>query len=162
MMIEFRPIRKEERQLLWNINQKYLYEMTLYYPDTMDAQGEYHYGDFDAYFADPKRKALFLFHDEVLVGFAMLHSDSYIGREADFVMAQFTVFPSYRKKHFALDAARQILSAHRGRWEIKYNERNVGAKRLWNAVAAPYNPVLHRLNDEETVLSFCNETASAL
>ena len=35
-----------------------------------------------------------------------------------------------------------------------YNEKNGGAKKLWNAVAAPYNPEVYHLNVEETVFSF--------
>ena len=30
-MIRLQAVRKEDRDLLWNINQKYLYEMTIYY-----------------------------------------------------------------------------------------------------------------------------------
>ena len=45
-------------------------------------------------------------------------------------MAEFTIFPAYRRKHYALDAARMILTDHPGKWEIKH------------------------LNEEETVLVF--------
>lgn len=34
------------------------------------------------------------------------------------------------------------------------NEKNTGAKKLWNIVAAPYGPEVHHLNEEETVLAF--------
>ncbi|MBQ6780402.1 MAG: hypothetical protein IJP62_04135 [Treponema sp.] len=47
-----------------------------------------------------------------------------------------------------------ILEKHRGKWEIKYNEKNVAAKNLWNTVAAQFMPTVHHLNDEETVLAF--------
>ena len=45
-------------------------------------------------------------------------------------------------------------SKHPGKWEIKYNEKNCAAKRLWNTVSAPYAPEVHHLNEEETVLVF--------
>ena len=32
-MIELQTVQAKDRDLLWNINQKYLYEMTLYYDD---------------------------------------------------------------------------------------------------------------------------------
>ena len=32
-MIRLQEVKAEERELLWNINQKYQYEMTKYYPD---------------------------------------------------------------------------------------------------------------------------------
>ena len=77
-------VRQEDRERLWNINQKYLYEMTNYYDDEMDSLGNLHYGYFDAYFTDPKRKALFLYEENVLVGFAMIHPYSNMDEEPVF------------------------------------------------------------------------------
>ncbi len=89
-----------------------------------------------------------------MVGFAMINPYSYIGGCPDHVLAEFTIFPSYRGKHLAHAAADRILAAYPGRWEIKYSERNAAARRLWQRVTAPYHPVVHRLNEEETVLAF--------
>ena len=155
-MIRLQAVLKENRDLLWNLNQKYLYEMTLYYPDPMDENGNYHYGHFDEYFTDPRREAFFLRADDTMVGFAMLCPYSNIGKKPDYTMAEFTIFPAYRRKHYALDVANLILAGHPGLWEIKYNEKNAGAKRLWTAVTAPYRPTVHRLNEEETVFEFVN------
>ncbi|MCR5355885.1 MAG: hypothetical protein K6E63_00625 [Lachnospiraceae bacterium] len=69
-------------------------------------------------------------------------------------MAEFTIFPIHRRKHYALDAARMILTERPGKWEIKYNEKNTAAKKLWNTVLAPYKPQIHHLNEVETVLVF--------
>ena len=79
---------------------------------------------------------------------------SNIEQNPDYTMAEFTVFPAYRRKHFAIDAVEMILDKHPGKWEIKYNEKNGGAKNLWNTVAAPCDPEVHHLNEEETVLAF--------
>ena len=153
-MIRLRTVQVKDRDLLWNINQKYLYEMTNFYDDPMDENGNYHYGHFDEYFTDPRRTAYFIYNDDALIGFAFLCPYSNIGQEPDHTMAEFTIFPAYRRKHFALDAARMILKDRPGKWEIKYNEKNPAGKRLWNTVAAPYAPEMHHLNEEETVLVF--------
>ena len=153
-MIRLQTVQAKDRELLWNINQKYLYEMTNFYDDPMDENGNYHYGHFDEYFSDPKRTAYFIYNDDILIGFAMLCPYSYIDQDPDYTMAEFTVFPAYRRKHFALDAAKIILENHPGKWEIKYNEKNSGAKKLWNALTEPYVVTMHHLNEEETALSF--------
>ena len=72
-MLELIPAAQEDRALLFNLNQKYLYEMTNFYDDPMDAEGNYHYGHFEAYFTDPARTALLIYSDGRLAGFAMLH-----------------------------------------------------------------------------------------
>lgn len=51
-----------------------------------------------------------------------------INQNPDYTMAEFTIFPSFRRNHFAFDAVKMILERHRGKWEIKYNEKNAGAK----------------------------------
>ncbi len=154
IMIKLIPVKKEEKELLWNINQKYLYEMTMFYPDVMDILGNYHYGHFDEYFIDPERKAFFIYSDDTMVGFVMIHPYSVINQHPDYTMAEFTIFPSYRRCHLALDTANLILSTYKGNWEIKYNEKNKGAKMLWHTVTAPYSPKVYHLNEEETVLVF--------
>ena len=153
-MIILRTVKEKDRDLLWNINQKYLYEMTNFYDDPMDENGNYHYGHFDEYFTDPMRTAYFIYSDDSLIGFAFICPYSNIGQDPDYTMAEFTIFPIHRRKHYALDAARMILTEHPGKWEIKYNEKNTAAKKLWNTVLAPYKPLIHHLNEVETVLVF--------
>ncbi len=153
-MIRLDPVSADQKDLLWNVNQKYLYEMTKYYPDDMDGNGNYTYGYFDEYFTDPLRRAFFISDDSIKVGFLMINPYSYVDAAPDYVMAEFTVFPSYRKRGYAKEAVKLVFSTFRGKWEIKYNENNVGAKALWTSVTAKYDPKVHRLSDNETVLEF--------
>lgn len=153
-MLELVEVKPEDKTLLWNIHQKYLYEMTNFYNNDMDAEGNYHYGYFDAYFQEPERKALFLFREGQLAGFAMINPYSYIGKSPDHVLAEFTIFPRFRRKHLAQEAADLIFRQNKGSWEVKYNEANAPAKALWNKVTAKYYPQRISLNPTETVLSF--------
>ena len=153
-MTELRPVSGQDKELLWNINQKYLYEMTNYYDDMMDECGNYHYGHFDEYFTDPLRTAYFIYSDGALVGFVMVNPYSNLDLAPDHTIAEFTIFPAYRRRGLAREAANAVLDMHRGVWEIKYNEKNTGAKMLWNEIAEPYSPKVYRLNENETVLLF--------
>ena len=45
-------------------------------------------------------------------------------------MAEFTIFPTYRNKHYAREAVKLIFDTYKGKWEIKYNENNIKAKNL--------------------------------
>ena len=153
-MIRLAEALPKDRELLWNIHQKYLHEMTNYYDNEMDEQGNYHYGYFDAYFTEPERRAFLIYTDDRLAGFAMVNPYSYIGGKADYVLAEFTVFPAFRRKGIAMEAARRILDMFGGCWEIKYNEKNTGAKQLWNRVTEIYSPERHAYSETETVLAF--------
>ena len=153
-MIILKKVIEADRDLLWNINQKYLYEMTNFYDDPMDENGNYHYGYFDEYFIDPKRVAYFIYNDEALIGFVMINPYSYIGQNPDHVMAEFTIFPQYRRHHYAYDVAMLVLSKHPGKWEIKYNEKNEPAKKLWTKLASHYHYEVVNLTDKEIILVF--------
>ena len=154
LMITLKKVKVSDRDLLWNINQKYLYEMTNFYDDPMDENGNYHYGYFDEYFTDLNRVAYFIYSDKTLIGFVLLNPYSYIGQSPDYVMAEFTIFPQYRRCHYAYEAATLVLLKHPGNWEIKYNEKNRPAKSLWIKIASKYDYKTISLNNEETVLVF--------
>ncbi len=153
-MVTLKEVRPEDRELLYNINQKYLYEMTNFYDDPMDGAGNYHYGYFDEYFTDPERKAFFIFSDERLAGFAMVNPYSFTGREADRVMAEFTVFPAFRRRGIASKAAGLMISSFPGRWEIKYSTKNAAAAALWTGLTAKYGPETVETGEFERVLVF--------
>ena len=155
-MIELAPVKEADRELFWNINQKYLYEMTMYYPDKMDEIGNLHYGFFDKYFTDPKRKAFFIYNDSEMVGFVMINPYSVINHTPDYTMAEFTIFPSYRRNRLATEAVRLIFSRYQGKWEIKFNEKNTAAKSFWTKQTAEFSPSFYHLNEMETVIEFVN------
>lgn len=152
-----KQVTDEDRELLWNINQKYLYEMTHFYDDPMDEAGNYHYGFFDEYFIDPKRQAWLFYEGDQLVGFAFMHPYSQLHEHVEWVLAEFTIFPHFRGRHLAYEAINLLLASHPGRWEIKYNEKNHPAKKLWHQVTAPYHPQIIHLNEWETVFAFTYE-----
>ena len=92
-MIELQLVKDSEKELLYNIFQKYLYEMTKYYDDEMDDKGNYLYRYFDNYFVEPTRKALFIIRDSKIVGFMMLNNHSYVNQKPDHVISEFSIFP---------------------------------------------------------------------
>ena len=153
-MLRLQTVRKEDHDLLYNINQKYLYEMTNFYDDPMDENGNYGYGYFEDYFSNPKRKAFFLYNDQTLIGFAMICPYSYINAHPDHVMAEFTVFPYFRRQGTGREAVRQLFARYPGSWELKYNRKNTTAVKFWTAVTAPYRPRCRAYSPAEDVLVF--------
>ena len=131
-MITLKEVTEDEKKILWNMMQKYLYEMTQYYPDEMDENGNYQYRYFDDYFTETERKAYFILNDRTFVGFAMLNPYSYINHRPDLVISEFCIFPSYRKKHLASEAAQMILDLHafiilmmkKQSWNFQINKRS--------------------------------------
>ena len=153
-MIALKKIELPDKSRFWNIFQKYLYEMTNYYDMDMDALGNFPYKYFGSYFEDSEREAVFIYDDGVLVGFAMINDYSCLGSRIDYAMGEFTIFPQYRRKRLGMKAVQEIFARHRGRWEIKYSNRNKAAEALWTNASEQYAPVISPYGRDEAVLSF--------
>lgn len=83
-----------------------------------------------------------------------LNQYSHIGEKPDHAVAEFCVLPKYRNAHVARQTVEILYKNCPGKWEIKYCSRNIPASRLWNQTAKSYHPIMHRLTEDETVLSF--------
>ena len=58
-MITLHPVKPEEKEILWNYLQKYLYELSGIYGLELDENGNFPYPYFEPYFSDEKRRAFF-------------------------------------------------------------------------------------------------------
>ena len=156
-MTELRRVKNEEKTLLFNLLQKYLYEMSGVYGDDIDAAGNYAYNYFDAYFTDETRKPLFIIEEGAVAGFVMLNKYSFVGGEPDNMISEFCVLPKYRKAHVARRAFELLCREYPGKWELKYSVNNVPAAKLWNEVTKPYSPKKYELEDGEEAICFSTE-----
>ena len=126
-MVELRMVQNKDKKLLYNLMQKYLYEMSNYYDNDIDVEGNYSYRYFEDYFTDYTRKAILILKDKEIAGFMLLNSHSYIGGNPDNVIAEFSILPKYRKCHIAKIAVEKLFHNYPGTWEIKYNVQNTPA-----------------------------------
>lgn len=153
-MVELQLVHETQKEILYNVLQKYLYEMTKYYDDEMDDKGNYLYKYFDNYFIEPTRKAMFILFNNKLAGFILLNNSSYINHTTDNVIAEFSIFPIYRKRGIAQKAVDLLYSLYPGTWELKYNLCNIPAVNFWIKSTKKFKPVVYDLGHNEQVLSF--------
>lgn len=153
-MVKLQLVHETQKGILYNVLQKYIYEMTRYYADEMDDNGDYLYKYFDDYFIDPTRKPMFIYYNSKLAGFVMLNNHSYINHAADNVIAEFSIFPIYRKRGIAQKAVELLYSQYPGKWELKFNLSNTLAANFWTKSTEKFKPVVYELEDNEQVLSF--------
>lgn len=153
-MVELQLVHETQKEMLYNVLQKYLYEMTRYYDDEMDGKGNYPYRYFDNYFTESARKAMFILFDNKPAGFILLNNHSYINHAPDYVIAEFSVFPTYRKRGIAQEAVELLYSQYPGKWELKFNVCNIPAANFWMKSTEKFKPVIYELENNEKVLAF--------
>jgi predicted acetyltransferase len=153
--IEITKVNRQQKAVLWNILQKYLYEMTRYYENAMGSDGNFPYRYFEAYFEnEPGREAFFILDDKTVVGFAMINTHSFNGNKVDHCLAEFTVFPAFRHKGVATAAIKKLLFAEQGKWQLKYSTVNEEGMHFWKNVLLPYHPLEEKLEGNEFLVSF--------
>ena len=152
-MIKLEVITKEKEKVLYNLMQKYLYEMTLYYDDELDENGNYEYKYFPYYFTEKDRQAYFIYDDSQMIGFALFNTHSFTDEVIDHCLAEFTIFPKYRKQGNAMKAIEALMKERVGSWQLKYSMDNVIGMKFWKKVKEKYNGIETKLEDNEVALT---------
>ena len=147
-------VREDRRETLFNLMQKYLYEMTRYYPIAMGEDGNYDYDYLPLYFSERARQAYFFYVGETLVGFALINDYSFTGEPTDNSIAEFTIFPAYRGRGYAGSAVEALRALRPGSWQLKYSPKNAAGAGLWQKIKRRYDGVEQPLPDGHVAISF--------
>ena len=147
-------VKEREREQLWNLLQKYLCELSVYFDDEVDEKGNFPYEHFDEYFTDPTRRAYIIYDGDSVAGFVMLNKVSVFGEDIDHSVAEFFILPKFRHTGLATDIFLVLRKQFKGAWEIKYHVDNVPAVKFWTKVTSTLEPEVRDLNEKEKVLSF--------
>ena len=156
-----------DRKFMENIIEKYLYEMSPYTGERMDAVGRYAYPHLLSYFRKDgtDRKLYIIEADGRRVGFAMINKvspfDTHDGRqkpaghaEPDWCMAEFTVFPRHRNQGIGREAAELVIAENSGRWELSYDLRNRHAVSLWSDICERHGGTVTEVGETTAIAMF--------
>lgn len=147
-------VEKSQEHVLSNLMQKYLYEMSAYYGDAMDESGNFSYKYLPLYFTGEDRSAYFLYDGAAMIGFALINAHSFTGEPADNCIAEFTIFPAYRRGGRAMEAIEALLAVRKGTWQLKYSAENRPGAAFWQRVKEKYQGSEQELEDGEIAISF--------
>ena len=153
-MIRLEIADKSRAHVLESLMQKYLYEMTQYYENEMDANGNFEYKYLPLYFVQPDRAAYFIYDDKAMIGFALVNHHSFTGEVIDNSLAEFTIFPAYRNYGRGMQAVDALMNARPGSWQLKYSLRNKPGMNFWKKVQEKYDGVETALEDSEIAITF--------
>jgi predicted acetyltransferase len=93
------------------------------------------YPQLESYWTDPAREAFFIRADGALAGFALINDHSHSGLSLDRSVAEFFVARKYRRSGVGAEAARTVIKASPGQWELAIARKNTGALAFWRRVA---------------------------
>jgi len=142
MQVKLKRVELDKKEVLINLIEKYDYEFSQYIPWDVDERGLYCNDDevADCYWqTDGNDAAYFIEVDEKLAGFVMVANASGLGdRETDYMISEFFVMHKYRRSGVGKQAFFDVLSKHKGRWQVFYFPENISASNFWERVIKEY------------------------
>jgi len=139
MRIEVVAATEEDRPLLANLIQFYLYDFTDF--KEWDVQEDGRFGDYglDGCWTSDYRHPFLIRANGKLAGFAIIDDRSHLtGERGVWDVADFFVLRRYRRCGTGGHAARLLFDRFRGRWEVRIMAANQGALAFWRKVISRY------------------------
>ncbi|MCJ8010753.1 GNAT family N-acetyltransferase [Paenibacillus sp. KQZ6P-2] len=137
MKVELKPPTFEEKEILKNLLEHYLYELSCY-SDQIDINkiGQYGYRYLDHYWTDEDRHAFLILLEDKLVGLAMVRKFDYSGNSKDYrwLMSEFFILRKYQNQGIGRMAAHQLFNLFSGPWIVAQMENNIPSRRFWEKV----------------------------
>lgn len=136
LQIEIIRASLDQKPILANLVELYSHDFCEFVDIEIGPDGRFGYRELDLYWTDPDRLPFLLYAANRLAGFALikaLHEDGCDGTVWD--MMEFFVLRGYRGRGFGTEAAHQVFTRFRGRWQVRVMATNQPAYRFWhNAV----------------------------
>lgn len=143
---EIVEVKKQEKQTLMNLMEKYLYDFSQREKTDVDENGNYGYEYLDCYFEDENRYPNFIKVDGKLAGFVLISDYPEVPEETtDYCLSEFFVLHKYRRFGVGKTAVRMILDKHHGKWQLKRHPHNIASVKFWDTVIREYTDGAYRL-----------------
>jgi predicted acetyltransferase len=129
----------EDRPLLTNLLQLYLYDFTDVMPWDVEATGRFGERALDGCWTDPRRHPFLFRVGGYPAGFAIVDRGSRLTGDAGvWDMGEFFVLRRYRRRGVGEGAARALFGRFPGPWEVRQLAANAGATAFWRSVIGRY------------------------
>lgn len=136
MKIELKTVTVEQKEILNNLMEKYLYEFSQYDLIPFDENGLFndpHLGD---YFTENDRFPFFIYADGKLAGFALINQHAECPAPLDWAVAEFFIAYQYRRNGVGTAVMKMLFEQFKGVWQIKYHSKNKASELFWQKIAS--------------------------
>ncbi|HEV7344702.1 MAG TPA: GNAT family N-acetyltransferase [Devosia sp.] len=134
--------RIDQKPLIANLIQLYLYDMTESMPFPVGDDGRFQYDFLERFWRYP----YLIKSGTEIAGFALVIDDCPLtGRKPCWFMAEFFILKAYRRRGLGKAALQAILARHPGDWHIGVPLANQPAQVFWSSALFPFQPAASEL-----------------
>ena len=131
MDIVIELVKKEEKDILRNLLEKYHYEHSQYDKRDVNMLGNFGYDYLDNYWTEKNRFPYFIKVSNKLAGFIMVNDYNETKLDTNYTVSEFFIMYKYRRKGIGKYAVKHILEKHKGKWQLSFHPNNEGSKKFW-------------------------------
>lgn len=126
----------DEKEVVQNIDQFYLYEFARFMPGfyKLGDDGLFHDEDYAPYWNEAHKYPYLIFYDNEKAGFALVED-----RVEEHVLAQFFVLYKFQGQGVARVAALSVFEKHKGPWAVHSLLKNPKSEGFWPKVIGEYS-----------------------
>jgi predicted acetyltransferase len=118
MDIIIEPVKKEEKEILKNLLEKYNYEFSQYNGLDINNFGLYGHDYLDNYWTENNRFPFFIKVNSKLAGFVMINNYLEIKVETNYTMSEFFIMYKYRRQGIGKYVVDYVLNKFKGKWQL--------------------------------------------
>jgi len=137
MDIEIIEAKLDDKPVLKNLMQLYLYDFSEFEYIDVNKHGLFEYRYFDQYWVEKARYPFLIRYENKIAGFALVNSHSVTGK-APYNIAEFFVMRRYRRNGIGRYAATSLFDKFVGYWEVRQTENNSLAQTFWLNIIKEY------------------------
>jgi predicted acetyltransferase len=139
MSIRILKASAENKQIISNLMQLYMYDFSEYTGSDVEVNGLFdRYPQFEDYWKEENQRFPYVvMNDEIYIGFVFVRRIE-TPEKSYFSIAEFFIMRKYRRKGFGSSIAKEIFNLHKGQWEVYQMEANKPAQVFWKAIIAEY------------------------
>jgi predicted acetyltransferase len=131
MNITIEIVKKEEKETLRNLLEKYNYEFSQYDNRDVNNLGLYDYDYLDNYWTEENRFPFFIKIANKFAGFVLINDYPEIEKETDYTISEFFIMYKYRRLGIGKYVVNYILNKYKGKWQLKYHPKNKVSEIFW-------------------------------
>jgi predicted acetyltransferase len=131
--------RLDERPVLRNLLELYMYDFSEFDGSDTGPLGFYGYPPLDDYWVEPERTPFLVRMNNQLAGFALVTRYNYFSGQKDtWMLAEFFIMRKYRQLGVGEFVARYIFNQFPGDWQVAQIPENGPATLFWRKVISRY------------------------
>ena len=158
MRTDIIPARIDDKPILQNLMELYLYDFSEIDHAEVNAHGRFGYGHLDHYWTEKGRYPFLVHVDRHLAGFVLVR----VREDLTECIAEFFVMRKYRNKGVGQEVARRIFDRFPGKWEVEVMAKNTEAQAFWRKVLAVYTNGNFREEESEFGIIQCFDSTDRM